>query len=180
MIVNKKRRRLYMNAIKLFLLSLGMVLFLAACGGNDEVSEPPADAPVEEDDSMFDDNEEAEAPAEESDEMADGGAYSFTHFDLDVEYPDNQEIDVDYENEQDGVEAKYRNDLEGIDLEGDEAMQELEAYFSQLDFDQSTGDDEVIEQVISAFNLDRSYTELELDIDFTDGTEKEYKHQGDQ
>ncbi|WEG17585.1 YusW family protein [Alkalihalophilus pseudofirmus] len=169
-----------MKMLKMFLMSIGLITILAACGGNDNVDEPPADAPVEEDDTMFDDNDDAAAPDETGVTNGEEGSYAFTSFDLDVEYQDNQEVDVDYESEQDGMEAKYRNDFEGIDLEGDEAMQELEAYFTQLDFDSAAADEEVIDQVMSVFNLDPSYTEFELEVDFADGTEKEYKAQGNQ
>ncbi|WP_157796432.1 YusW family protein [Bacillus sp. FJAT-45037] len=167
-----------MKKMRAIIVLVAVLLMISACATDDNVVESPT-GNQEEDNVVMDESEESADTGDETGDGTDNGmdpeTYAFTHFELEVEYANDQEIDIDYENESDGMEAKYENDFEGIDLRGDEAMQELDPYFSQLTFDQSTPDNEVIEQVISVFNLEPDYEEFELEVTFEDGTKKAYK-----
>ncbi|ELK47766.1 UNVERIFIED_CONTAM: YusW family protein [Halobacillus marinus] len=148
----------------LSLLAAVPFFLLAGCNDNDEVSNPPEDAPQE---------EQAENGAAETDEQS----FPFTSFDLEVHYPENNTFDVDYEKEKDGMEASYQDDMDDQNLQSDEALAQMTPLFQELTFDKDTADDEVIKQVKEAFNLPDDYESFELDVDFPDGTEKEYRDQ---
>lgn len=165
-------------------------ILLVACGDNDEVQNPPQNTndnggenePAEDNETTT--NEESGTDVTDN---ADNGAtdkgtttdtgYSFYAFDLEADYPDNKDaLDVDYDNEpNDKMEASYRDQSQGIDLRGDEAMNELDSIFSSFDFDENTPNEEVLDAVIEAFNIPEDATNIELDIDFNNGTEKEYR-----
>ncbi|MFC7786398.1 MULTISPECIES: YusW family protein [unclassified Rossellomorea] len=135
------------------------VFLLAGCNDKEEVKNPPEKAPVE----------------NTNNENNEQGAFPFTNFDLDVDYKDNKSIDVDYENEKDGVEAKYQDDLNGQNLLSDEAMDKLAPIFEGFDFDQNTDGQKVIQQVKEAFSVEEGYQVFELEITYSDGVEKEYR-----
>ncbi|WP_226530261.1 YusW family protein [Metabacillus niabensis] len=149
-------------------LLLATVCIIQACN-NDEVSDPPPAAPVEKDDSAnqdtVDQNENAEA------------TFHFTNFDLDVDYPDNKNYDVDYDNEQEGMEAEIEDTLNQNNLTGDEAFEELKPKFEKLTFDQNTKNEDVLSEVKDVFEINDDYTRIKVEVEFADGTEKEYSEQ---
>ncbi|MCM3585817.1 YusW family protein [Mesobacillus maritimus] len=170
-----KKWRMIFYAIPLF-------LFLQGCNtNNDEVNSPPEEAPVEQE-ATPKDNEQNQADEQQngqSDENQDAQKneplFAFTSFDLDVEYKDNQSYEVDYENEKNGMEAEIEDQRNNEKVSGDEAFEQLRPIFENFSFDQNTAKDEVISEVLKAFELNADYTKFELDIDFADGTKKEYK-----
>ncbi len=149
-------------------LLLATVCIVQACN-NDEVSDPPPAAPVEKDDSVnqdtADQNENAEA------------TFTFTNFDLVVDYPDNKNYDVDYDNEQEGMEAEIEDTLNQNNLSGDEAFEELKPKFEKLTFDQNTKNEDVLSEVKEVFEINEDYTRIKVEVEFADGTEKEYSEQ---
>jgi YusW-like protein len=146
----------FMN-LKLIISAFLSLFLLTACN-DDKVENPPENAPAE----------------NQSNETSNEAAFNFTNFDLEVEYKDNKAIDVDYENEKNGMEASYQDDLADQNLTSDEAMEKLTPIFEGLSFDQNTEDQEVINQVKDAFSVEDNYQKIELEVKFPDGTEKEY------
>ncbi|MBG9449153.1 hypothetical protein ABE67_07370 [Cytobacillus firmus] len=140
------------------IISAFLSLFLLTACNDDKVENPPENVPAE----------------NQSNETSNEAAFNFTNFDLEVEYKDNTTIDVDYENEKNGMEAVYQDDLADQNLTSDEAMEKLTPIFEGLSFDQNTEDQEVINQVKDAFSVEDNYQKIELEIKFPDGTEKEY------
>lgn len=148
---------------------MGLTLFMAACGDNndddDAATNVPDDAPQEQEGSTstntVSDNNSEESP------------FAFTHFDLDVEYAGNKSYDVDYENESTGAEAKIEDDFNNNIIQGNDAIDQLMPIFENFTFDASTPDDQIIEEVLSAFNLSNDYQEFELEVRFADGVQKE-------
>lgn len=131
---------------------------MAGCGDSDEVTNQPSEAPVE-DEANSDNN----------------SMYTFDIFELDVDYTDvNDAIKVDYEKETNSTEASYERKEDDLNLNGDEAMQELDSLFGQLNFDKDTPDEEVLNQIKATFNVEDARS-IEADVTFTDGTEKEYR-----
>ncbi|MGY6208926.1 YusW family protein [Cytobacillus firmus] len=143
--------------LKLIISASLSVLLLTACN-DDKVKNPPENAPAE----------------NQNNETSNEAAFNFTNFDLEVEYKNNKTIDVDYENEKNGMEAAYQDDLADQNLTSDEAMEKLTPIFEGLSFDQNTEDQEVINQVKDAFSVEDNYQKIELEVKFPDGTEKEY------
>jgi hypothetical protein len=151
---------------------LSSSLALAACGDDTQVTEPVGDETVEEQPTA---PEDASPEGGVDQDSIGGETFGFTEFELDVDYPDEDDVfDVSYEEDRDAVEAEYENKRTGQDLSGNDAMRELEPIFGGLDFDVDTPDDEVISQVVEAFEIEEGYSSLEIEVRFPDGTEKEY------
>ena len=179
--------------MKRSLLMLGSIVLLSillvACGDDDEVENPPQDTTGEENQQTEDNNTETNEETDtgttdntDTGTTGDGTAntetnYNFIKFDLEADYPDtNDALDVDFENEpNENMEASYRDQSQGIDLNGDEAMEELDNIFASFDFDETTANEEVLAAVIEGFNIPEEATNIELEIDFNNGTEKEYR-----
>lgn len=143
---------------------------LQACNAdNDNVSAPPENAPIEKEEDGIVNNET------EIEQNEDGTLYNFSSFDLDIEYEQNNSFDVSYENESNEMEAEIKDQINNITLQGDDAFEQLRPIFQKLTFDQNTPDQEVIEEVIREFELSSDYKKFELEVEFADGTEKEYK-----
>lgn len=53
----------------------------------------------------------------------------------------------------------------------------LREVLSKLKFDKDTADQEVIDQVVNVFKLDKDYQKFDLEVVFSDGTKKEYKRE---
>jgi hypothetical protein len=153
-----------MRFFKILFYTITVLLMLQGCNDDkDNVSNPPEDVPTE--------NETNNADTDVQNETS----FDFTSFDLDVDYEDNNSYNVDYENENDGMEAKLNDTINNETLQGDEAFERLRPIFEDFTFNKDTSNDEVINEVLQAFGLSDDYTKFELEIQFTDGTEKEYE-----
>lgn len=168
------------------------LLLLAACGNNnDEVTNKPENAPTE---GTTNNNGTTNNDNNNNNDMngegatnngatngnnavtnANNNAFDFTHFSLDVDYAGGQEFDVEYENEQSGVEASYEDDVNNNRYYGNDAYDRMASVFQTFKFNKDTSEDEVIKEVLNAFNLPEDYREFDLEIRFADGTEKHYK-----
>ncbi|WP_107937948.1 YusW family protein, partial [Ureibacillus chungkukjangi] len=101
--------------------------------------------------------------------------FNFLEFSLDVDYSATESYEVEFENKKSGIEAKLKDDRNNEKLQGDEAYTKLEPLFKQLTFDSTTPNDKVIEQVISVFGIADDFQSIEVEVEFADGTEKEFK-----
>ena len=167
------------------------LLLLAACGNdnNDEVTDTPENAPTEgttnnngttgnnnnNGTTNNDMNGEGTATNNNAVTNANNSAFDFTHFSLDVDYANAQDFDVEYENEQSGVEASYEDNINNEQFYGNDAYDRMESVFQSFKFNKDTSEDEVIKEVLNAFNLPEDYQKFDLEVRFADGTEKEYK-----
>jgi len=101
--------------------------------------------------------------------------YNFRSFELDIDTVDQHDaIEASYEKEKIGYEAVYVNKLADINVRNAEALNYLEPIFSSLNIDPTTPDTEVIQRVSEAFG-GVDYTDFELEIEFKDGSEREYR-----
>ena len=101
--------------------------------------------------------------------------HKFAEFNLEVDYSPNVKYDASFEKDVDGIEASIEDQVNNIHLRGNEAFDKLNPILEKLTFDASTPNEQVIEQVLSTFGLDSNYVEFELDLLYTDGTQKEYR-----
>ncbi|MFC4024645.1 YusW family protein [Oceanobacillus longus] len=172
--------------------------------GGEEVTESPEEfSSTEADNQSIDDSEKTEVDTESDHQYTDMGDgtrtdsdgtdttkennnnnrnpgneadYTFTSFDLEADFEGTEDaVDVDYEMDGEKSEASYTDKLQGIQLAGDEAMQELDSIFSTFEFDENTSDEEVLNAVFEAFKIPKDAKNVELEIDYIGGTEKEYK-----
>lgn len=169
----KKSRRLMVGV---FASSL---LVLAACNEETTVEDPaPADTPVEQDEGGGDDNgaDMDEILDPDSDEPA-TTAFGFHQFDLNVNYGDlGESYEVHYEHSTDEVNAEIDDSRMDMQLEGDEAYQELESRFERLNIDSTMPEEEILAAVLENFDFEQNYESLELEIQFEDGTELNIEH----
>src|SRR5690606_30839823 len=131
-----------MKILKVLFYSMAILLVLQGCNNDeDKVTDPPNNAPVENENNnnnnnASDDNQNQDVQDDQGGQ--DDSLFNFTSFDLDIDYQDNKEIDVDYENENDGMEAEYKDTVNDERLSGDEAFEKLRPIFEELTFDQNT------------------------------------------
>ncbi len=170
-----------MKKTKWLAVPLSMLL-LAACGNGDDkenVTNAPENAPTEQNGNATgtNDNNGTNTNNNTGNNEAVSNAnatFDFTHFSVDADYSMTESFEADYENEQSGVEASIEDDVKGERLYGDDAYARLEPILQGFTFDQSTSDDEVIAEVLKGFGLAEDYQDIEIEVRFADGTEKEY------
>lgn len=157
-------------------LIMSSALALAACGDDEEVTQPVTDEASEETPAPEAESTEDASPSGEAEGTADGKTYGFTDLSVEVDMSDQDEaLDFSYEEERGQVEAEYENKTDGVDLTGDDAFNELEQGLSQLNLTPDTPDDEVIKQVVEAFGIDANFKKIEIEIDYADGSDKNYE-----
>lgn len=171
---------LFMRSIT-FLLVACFVLFLTACKANDqnienenEVTQTNNHAAetneVEQEENMQQkQSDETQDMRERMDELP------YTKFELEVEYDDHTEYEAEIKLKNNEVKAEIENELEGIEIKGPEAFDEIFPIVKELNFDRNTDKNEVIERSLDAFNLSDDYKEFELELTFDDGTEIEFE-----
>lgn len=141
---------------------LTSALTLGACGGNnnDETEEhvPYGTTVNPEEDNLVDENPKNE--------------YSFTNFDLHIDTPDNTDGIVAQYNVE-SKEAIYSNMHAATSLQGDAAYAVLQPIFLELQPMKVMSNEEIIQRVVSAFEVDE-YTKFDLEIGYTDGETKTY------
>lgn len=153
-----------MKKIALF-LAISSSTLLVACGDSEEATNIPESAPTEQNNT----NQTSTAT-----NVADA-PFNFTHFDLDIKYPNNVSYEVDYENEASRAEAKIDDEPNKSKIEGNEATSILVPIFESFTFDATTDSDAVIDEVLQKFNQPDNFLEVEIEIRFADGTVKEYR-----
>lgn len=154
-----------MNKLKLkFILVISLMTVILYGCNKDEVNDVPANAPADQNATQ----QTGEAPTDQV-------TFNFIEFSLDVDYSATESYEVEYEDKKTGIEAKLEDDRKNEKLQGDEAYTKLEPLFKQLNFDSTTPNDEVIDQVIKVFNIEDNYQSIEVDVEFVDGNEKEFK-----
>jgi hypothetical protein len=157
-----KKRSKILNPLAAVLLALP----LAACGNDEEeVQDPPPSAPSQEDDLNTDNKQPVE----------DFSRINFTAFELDAEYPDMKSYEVDYEYDRNNtMEAEIKDGLNDEELNGDEALERLQEAFKDFTFDEESSEDEVLTQVIQGLELNEDFENIEVEVIYTDGSEKTY------
>ncbi|MBM7096711.1 MULTISPECIES: YusW family protein [Alteribacter] len=179
--------------MKKFGLSIGtlaLTFSLAACG----------DAEEQQDDTATDDNGEVEQHEEdesddelglEDDEEADDGELAdeasdawyedlnFIDFQLDAQYEEG-DYSVEYNYNEGTPEATIEDARteEELTLEGDEALNELEQILPELDLTVDMSEEEIREATAEAFELDETYEELQVDVQFKDEVPGEEDDEG--
>ena len=157
----------------LMLVLCSSLLILSACGNDeDTVNNTNHDTTTEQNNTVPDPNTNTNDGTTTQNES--NTTLPFSSFNLDVDYANFQSFEVEYEDDVDETEAKIEDELNNKTIRGDEAYQELLKHFDQFKFDQNSSTDEVIQEVLESFNLKSDFQKFELEITFSDGTEKEY------
>ncbi|MHA6251570.1 YusW family protein [Oceanobacillus sp. CAU 1775] len=164
-------------------LFIATTLFLVACNDDEEVTEPlPGDGDtsgeVSDENDTDTTGEEGTADndtTEGSDNNSDvNDRYNFVEFSLEVDVDQDEDvIDVEFETDADGTEAKYVDKSQDIDLTGDEAMDKLDSIFTTFNFDDVSSDDEIIREITEAFNIPENASNIDIDVEFQNGSERD-------
>lgn len=102
--------------------------------------------------------------------------YTFTEFDLDVEYANDKSYNIEYKNDGNYIYAEHEDEVKGVEYKGDQAYDNFVKALEQLTFDETTSDDDVRNEVMKAFALDENYKTFELEVKFKNGEVKHYHH----
>jgi hypothetical protein len=166
----------YRNAPLLTALFLSSAMALAACGSSDEVTEPVQN---EETNDPSDTNADAATSGGVDSEDVGGDTFGFTEFEMNVDYPDQEDAyEVSYEEEREKVEATYTNKAEKMELTGNDAWTEIEKAFMNMELQPDMTKEDVIPQVVKAFGLKEGYSNIEINVQYKGGEEKEYQASG--
>lgn len=155
-------------------LVLSSSLILAACGDDEQVTQPVTDSPE-----TTETSPDSSPGGGTTDEFDDGELYGFKELSIDVDYPDQDDAyDISYEEERGAVESEYENKYTGDDLKGDDAYDQMQEALGNLELSAGMNSDEAITQVAEAFGLEEGFSSIEVDVTYADGTEEEYKQSG--
>lgn len=101
----------------------------------------------------------------------------YAEFNLDVEYADNTDYEVELEKHSDNsVEAEVKDSINNVNLRGAEAFDVLYPLVKELTINQQTAKEEAISETLKVFNLKEDYNKFELEITFKDGTKIEFEN----
>ncbi|HLR63763.1 MAG TPA: YusW family protein [Lentibacillus sp.] len=166
-----------------------LALTLAACGGENNNGDTSADQGSDvtnnegQDNNDVDDQDDNNTNDTATDNNKTSGdmqtkmdELDYVDFELSVEYNGDKEFEASLEKKQSsGVEADLEDELNGVDIHGQEAFTKIYPNVKKLTIDQQTGKSDAIKQALDAFSLESNYKELELEIKFKDGTKIEFE-----
>lgn len=98
---------------------------------------------------------------------------AYEEFSVDIEYPTG-DYSLEYEKEFSGEKAELEDERKNTKITGEEALTNFKPLVEKFTFDKNTADEDVKKQLFSIIKIDDDYKNIELDVKFADGTEKEY------
>lgn len=152
------------------LLSMGTVMFasmllVAGCGNMGANADK-------------DNREEADIITDQEKEGGNrdtGDAYGFNNFNLEIDVNNEDAVDAEYKVEED-FKPEYENKMTKVDLEGAKAMDELDKMFIATNLESNMSGEEARDKILEYFQIDE-YSKFELEIEFDDGKNLNYKDQ---
>lgn len=193
------------NKVKYFrwtVLILAMVFLLAACSNNndpktddtpmnnnnvsdnntsetnDDASNDVSNDAIGNNDASSDEALPVEAATEEDMKIL-FESLPFTKVDVEVDYSNGQEFEVEMKQRNDGsLEADVDDEINQVDLEDDlQAFNYIYTRVKDLNIEQNTSKEDAIPMILDAFELSDDYVKFEAEFTFTEGTTIEYKEQ---
>lgn len=189
-----------MRKVIVLFSAIFMVLFLAACSNDDGAdSGDDNDVPTAEDEAENTDEQEQADDDDAIDESVEGEEdkdvddsqqaedqddmkkmmedLNFDEIEIEISYGSDQEYEaeIDYHDNGD-IGADLEDELSGEDLDNDlDAFNKLYPLVKQLEIEQDTDKEEVIQQVLDVFDLEDNYEKFEVEITFDEGTKLSYE-----
>src|SRR5690625_2125935 len=99
----------------------------------------------------------------------------YSDFELEVKYEDDIEYEAELKQGNNSIEADLEDEMNDVDIKGEEAFDKLFQLVEQLTIEQNTEKEEAISEILDVFDLDDNYKEFELEITFNDGVKLEYE-----
>ena len=95
---------------------------------------------------------------------------NFSEIEIDVEYQGGKEFEAEIDQDRnEPILAEVEDDLNNVYLRGREAFDHIFEKAKKLDLTSNSSKQEVIDQVLNAFDLPNDYIKIEVEIDFDDG-----------
>lgn len=128
-----------------------------------------------EQESMNDPDLQEATNEEEMKQMLD--ALHFTKVEVEVDYPNGQEFEIEIKQKKDGtIKAEVEDELNAFEIEDHlKAFNYLFPFVKELTITQETPRDEALDEIIRIFDLPEDYHEIEAEFTFKDGTSIEYE-----
>src|SRR5690625_3452344 len=152
-----------MKRMILFLSMFVLSLILVACGGNDDADNQSDDMgennTAEEseqgaDDSTAEDDTESDSDTADSDDMKSKmDELDYVDFELEVDYDQDKEYEAEIEQKNGNVKADLEDEINGEDLNGQEAFDKVYPLVEQLTISKDTEKEDAIAEVLEV--LDR-------------------------
>src|SRR5699024_5519951 len=185
----------------LLMATLLLIVFLAACGkqNNDEVDnadqadegtmnnedqnndnntdEQKDDENIDNENNTTDNNNETDATYDDNTKQQ-TDEVDYTDFEIEVDYGYNKEYEAKIEIDDDDnkrVEADLEDDINGVDINGQEAFNKIHPKVKKLTIDANTRKKDAIIEALKAFDLDPDYNKYELKLTFKDGKKGEFE-----
>jgi hypothetical protein len=101
--------------------------------------------------------------------------FGFSYFELHVDFQNKDDsIDVLYHEKKHATDVEYKNTLTDEKGTGSNAMGQLEPRLESLSIKEDHTVDEVIDQIVKAFQIKEDFSSIEATITYLDGEKKEY------
>jgi len=95
---------------------------------------------------------------------------------IEVEYPDNTEYEVEIEKDAQGnYKVELEDEIENIKLKGIDAFEAIIPNLEKVEITKDSNHDDIINQIISAFELNGDFDEFEIEVVFSDGSMMEFE-----
>lgn len=193
-----------MKNIVQFIFAIMLIGVLAACGGDstdnndvdqDDTTETPEtdDTTIneEDDDQAIEENPDQADDGTENDEATNGDVaqdddqatiketmeeLDLAEIEIKVEYPNDNEYELEIDKSSQGnYEVELDDEINNIKLKGMDAFDTILPNLEKLDITKESSKEDVIAQVIEAFELNDDYEEYDIEVIFSDGTKMEFE-----
>lgn len=96
----------------------------------------------------------------------------FAEIEIEISYGNDKEYEAEIERHHNGeVEADVEDEINGVDLDDDiEAFNYIYPNVKKLKITRDIGKQDVIDQMLSAFDLEENYEKFEVEFKYEDGT----------
>lgn len=137
---------------------------MAGCGNQDSVDDAVINNDGQSDELTMNDAETIQS------EMR------FFEFDLDVDYEDGHDYELEFDGDRDlKMEASVEDEINDKHLEREEAVSEIVPILEKLTFTKDTDQEDVIKEVLQSFQLPEGYKEFDLEVEFSDHSKAVYR-----
>lgn len=167
-----------MKKIFLFIALMALTLVVVACGTTkDDDNKVENDPVVDTDGNTGTNSDQTENAGNQEDMQSKMDELDYTEFNLSVDYADQREYEAELEkNSDNSIEAEIDDSINNVKKKGTEAFDELYPLVKQLTIVQeTTKEEEAINEILKVFNLEDNYSEFDLEITFKDGTKIEFE-----
>lgn len=175
-----------------------MLVFLAACGGNDDADDPVEDVTdeleegveegiddaedmIENQGNDMDDDDDATTStdgADQADMEAQLENLNFHDIEIEISYGEDREFELSLDRDDDDnrIDAEIEDEINNVFFEGRDAFEHIFPKLESLELSSDSAEEEVIEQVLNAFDLPNDYDKFEIEVYFNDGKRIDFEH----